>query len=67
MFFFGERNRCLGSVRGRVSVLLATGGNKEAISARSRELGLGNVAATFMELAFLDESAVASETNPIDL
>jgi hypothetical protein len=28
MFLFGGRNRCVGSVRGRVSVLLATGGNK---------------------------------------
>ena len=28
MFFFGGRNRCVGGVRGRVSVLLATGENK---------------------------------------
>ena len=44
MFLLGGRNRCLGSVRGRVSVLLATGENKRGdgspVKSSAQENGL---------------------------
>jgi hypothetical protein len=44
MFLFGGRNRCVGSVRGRVSVLLATGGNKRGDGSTVKGGGVAGVA-----------------------